>query len=263
MAVNKVTFAGNTLIDLTSDTLTSTDQLVTGAKAHSKSGAVITGTNPYAKVETDETVAEQADLIAQILAKLEGKLRTGYTLLEWIQSDGRQYIDTGVYPTKQTGVDADFITYNDFSGDTGKYGSILGARQGSRNKEFQLSTYTTSGKGIFRFGNNEYDAKLEKNVRIYANVRNCEYSNSVGAGFAVASDAFTTPVPITIFAVNNNESITQNGTVRLYSLRLYSNNALVRDFVPAKRDFDGKVGLYDRLNHVFYENKGTGSFTSN
>ena len=43
MAVNKVKFGGNTLIDLTGDTLDSAEQLLKGIIAHAKDGSVITG----------------------------------------------------------------------------------------------------------------------------------------------------------------------------------------------------------------------------
>lgn len=43
MAVNKVVFGGNTLIDLTGDTVTA-DKLMQGYTAHDKTGTVITGT---------------------------------------------------------------------------------------------------------------------------------------------------------------------------------------------------------------------------
>ena len=43
MAVNKVNFGGNTLIDLTGDTLESAEQLLKGIIAHAKDGSVITG----------------------------------------------------------------------------------------------------------------------------------------------------------------------------------------------------------------------------
>ena len=45
MAVNKVTYGGTTLIDLTSDTVTA-DKLASGVTAHDKSGAKITGSMP-------------------------------------------------------------------------------------------------------------------------------------------------------------------------------------------------------------------------
>lgn len=44
MAVNKVIYAGQTLLDLSGDSLTAAGQLLRGVTAHSKAGAVLTGT---------------------------------------------------------------------------------------------------------------------------------------------------------------------------------------------------------------------------
>lgn len=76
MPVNKVVYGNNTLIDLTSDDVTA-EKLITGTKAHDKSGSPITGTNPYEKAATDAEVTAQADLIAQITTALEGKAAGG------------------------------------------------------------------------------------------------------------------------------------------------------------------------------------------
>lgn len=43
MAVNKVVYGGDTLVDLSADTVTA-DKLAAGYTAHDKSGAVVTGT---------------------------------------------------------------------------------------------------------------------------------------------------------------------------------------------------------------------------
>lgn len=43
MAISKVEYGGNTLVDLTSDTVTS-DTMLSGYTAHDKAGNVVTGT---------------------------------------------------------------------------------------------------------------------------------------------------------------------------------------------------------------------------
>lgn len=60
--VNKVIFGGNTIIDLTADTITASD-LAYGVTAHDKSGATITGTNTYDSDTSADTAA-----IAEVLA---------------------------------------------------------------------------------------------------------------------------------------------------------------------------------------------------
>jgi hypothetical protein len=46
----------------------------------------------------------------------------------------------------------------------------------------------------------------------------------------------------------------------VYRLIISSNGTTVRDMVPCKRESDDKLGFYDLINDVFYENAGSGSF---
>lgn len=54
--INKVIYGGNTLIDLTGDTVVA-DKMLVGYKAHDKSGAVIEGTCSFDVDSTDATAA--------------------------------------------------------------------------------------------------------------------------------------------------------------------------------------------------------------
>lgn len=64
MAINKVIYGGNTLIDLTGDTVTP-DKLLSWYTAHDKSGAAIEGTCPFDVDSTDATVAKAEMLDGQ------------------------------------------------------------------------------------------------------------------------------------------------------------------------------------------------------
>lgn len=76
MAINKVIYDGNTLIDLTSDTLTATSQLISGIKAHDRTGTVITGTCTYDADTTDAT-ATAAEILYGQTAYVSGNKITG------------------------------------------------------------------------------------------------------------------------------------------------------------------------------------------
>ena len=75
MAINKVIFGGDTLIDLTADTITAAD-LASGVTAHDKSGVVITGTNTYDSDTSDDTAAVGQILIGKT-AHARGTQLTG------------------------------------------------------------------------------------------------------------------------------------------------------------------------------------------
>lgn len=75
MAINKVIYSGNTLIDLTGDTITESD-LNYGITAHDKSGSVITGTNTKDS-DTSSDTATQSEILATKTAHARGSMLTG------------------------------------------------------------------------------------------------------------------------------------------------------------------------------------------
>lgn len=75
MAVNKVIYNGNTLIDISGDTV-SADKLAKGITAHDKSGAPITGTSTKDSDTNDATVAV-AEMLTGKTAYARGSKITG------------------------------------------------------------------------------------------------------------------------------------------------------------------------------------------
>lgn len=75
MAINKVIYGGETLIDLTADTVTA-DKLAKGYTAHDQSGAAITGTCTYDVDSADATV-QVAEMLVGKTAYARGTKLTG------------------------------------------------------------------------------------------------------------------------------------------------------------------------------------------
>ena len=69
-SVSKVVYAGETLIDLTADTVTAA-KMLTGTTAHDKSGEQITGTCNYDAYTSDATAAA-AEILAGKTAYVSG-----------------------------------------------------------------------------------------------------------------------------------------------------------------------------------------------
>ena len=186
-------------------------------------------------------------------------LPSEYQRVEYIESTGTQYIDTGIIPNQDTGFDIDFLTKNDLTATDAKFGSIMGARLASASREFQLTTYSTNSKGILRYGSNAYNAGLAKNIRMHIELKDKVYTNNDDLTYSVTG-TFESPVSLTIFALNQNGTVTQYGKNQLFSLKLYDNKTLIRDYIPCYRRSDGAIGLYDLVEDKFYTNKGTGIF---
>lgn len=75
MAINKVVYGGETLIDLTNDTVTASDLLV-GKKAHDKTGEVITGTCDWDS-NTQDATASASEILTGKTAYVRGSKVTG------------------------------------------------------------------------------------------------------------------------------------------------------------------------------------------
>lgn len=73
--VNKVVYGGETLIDLTADTITA-DKLAYGVTAHDKSGATITGTSTF-DADTSDATATAAEILSTKTAYVNGNKVTG------------------------------------------------------------------------------------------------------------------------------------------------------------------------------------------
>ena len=73
--VSKVIYNGNTLIDLTADTITA-DKLASGITAHDKAGAAITGTSTLDS-DTSEDTATISEILETKTAHARGALLTG------------------------------------------------------------------------------------------------------------------------------------------------------------------------------------------
>ena len=177
-------------------------------------------------------------------------LPSGYKWLEYIESSGTQFINTGVKAKNNTKVIAECnITYGtDWvmilgSYDTGSYFSWwanaaqIYAYYGSQNKSGNGAT----GKQTIIANGNKWSAS----------------ANS----FVFSDASFTAPSTMYLFSVHNGGNSYANASMKLYSCQIYDNGTLVRDFIPCQTT-DGTIGLWDDVNSVFYGNAGTGTFTA-
>ena len=78
--------------------------------------------------------------------------------------------------------------------------------------------------------------------------------------YQLPRETFSSPYPMTIFAVNDGGEIKQFGLVRLYKLKIYDGETLIRDYVPCYRTNDNVIGLFDKVNATFITNQGKGIF---
>lgn len=179
------------------------------------------------------------------------KLPSGYHELEYIQSTGTQYIDTGFKPNQDTRVIIDSEVLSTTTDGT----CIFGARVSYNNTAF--SSWSTTTQIYTDYGSNYQFATFDCYKRfIIDKNKNVQTTNDVS--ITLASATFQSAQNAYIFAVNSSGP-KYYSTIKLYSLKLYNNGTLIRDYIPCINS-GGYIGLYDIVNNMFYSNAGTGVF---
>ena len=185
---------------------------------------------------------------------LEYELPEGYTPVEYIQTNGDNWIDTGIYPSGTTRVvaDTDLI-----GGDT--YPTLFGAwTDGNSGKYIFLALSNTTIRSYY--GTTETDAT----VSIYG--RHTVEQNKGNAYVdgvqyvSKADSSFTTSQTLYLGTFHGSETSGSFGAVaKYYSAQIYQGSTIVRNFVPCT-NASGVGGMYDTVNGVFYTAGGSGAF---
>ena len=187
-------------------------------------------------------------------------LPSSYKKLQYIQSSGTQYINTGFIPNQDTRIDMVCVPNSVAEASNGIGFIPYGAGESYTTNAFEC--YTSNSKYEFNYnGQNCWlgSPAIGQKLTIIHNKN--EISLSINGGSPITNTftygSFSAPRTMTLFAINRSTPLC--GLLSLYSCRIYDNGTLVRDFIPC-RSADGTVGLWDDVNSVFYTNSGTGVF---
>lgn len=191
---------------------------------------------------------------------VQGKLPSEYQQVEYIESTGTQYIDTGINVNTTTSRYETKINPNLVSDTRG----IFGTRNHISSNLSSMNVFIING--VFRLdwltGAGNYNVN---NIS-----SNTEYTISITRGLATINNVDYTSEETTsvnssytfyIGNFNNAGSAYSNGfSGKIYYSKLYNNNILVFDGIPCYRKSDNEIGMYDLVTNTFFTNAGTGVF---
>ena len=181
--------------------------------------------------------------------KPEPILPEGYTQLDYIQSTGTQYINTGVLPTASTKFQF-AVTMKALTGDV-----IIGDMTNDRN-DYRIFNY--QGAVYWDMGS----SRLIASANSLPVGERAEFE--VGNNYVKKNDVMLiSGNALTSLSIQQTINVfgTGQGTCKavIEYLTIWDGDAKVRDFVPCKNP-SGTVGLYDLVGGEFYGNSGTGTF---
>lgn len=184
-----------------------------------------------------------------------GRLPDGYTELEYIESSGTQWIDTGFAPNQNTRI----TMMSTFVDSSPQYSALFGARAGGEN---QFWPYWVPGSNRFqaRYGAESLaiNSTLQNQDVVDFNKNVCTIN---GATDEASFTEFQSAYSAFLFAVNSSGAAQYQSSIRLYACAIYDSGTLIRDYIPCKTQ-SGEGGLYDLVNAQFYGNAGSGAFAA-
>jgi hypothetical protein len=219
------------------------------------------------------------NLLAQYYAQNQRRLPAGYEAVEYLESTGTQYIDTGyVMEDGKTMTFSGDVLWKSSAGNANfffGYRSVNDAQYIGDMRAFFVYGGGTTGRLAIRYGKNLSNSTKTVSYNVPFNI------SFDGSNLSVDNEVFVTntasslaPSYKSMWLFNCNTTGYYSVDVfpfigRMYSWIIKSNGVLVRSFVPCVRKSDNKSGLYDLCKSIcpltgtpFYINAGTGEFVT-
>lgn len=181
-------------------------------------------------------------------------LPSGYTQLEYIESSGSQYIDTGLSLTANQISNLKFTLNAAFLDSTD---AIMGEGNTFIGFYSSGSPFAAAAAGTVRYGSSKtFDTNWHAFVLDLTSQSAAidDYKISITAGTTANRANFI------LFGWNYTSGPNLNKS-RISYAKIEVSGSNLREFIPCK-NASGTVGLWDNVNSKFYSNAGTGTFTA-
>ena len=208
-----------------------------------------------------------ATLVALALSRVFGALPEGYTQLTYLESTGTQYIDTGIVFGNTNGFS---ITYK-ATASVGNH-NVCGSRVDTNDTRCLVGSNAGSWTGDRSKAYVGWNGLLlsssisdEEWGTVSVNYLNSTKLYCRGAATAALGSLTQQTCSFYLFAGHYDINFFPTaeilyGYYRIFSFKMTANASVIMDLVPARRDADGKLGLYNLTDGVFFTNQGTGTF---
>ena len=182
--------------------------------------------------------------------------------VEWIESTGSQYIDTGIYAVNNIIVDGSVIPVDYTTIDKARI--IIGTDYVGSGWTFVIRQPHDAKINLLQvmFGgwwtSNPRDKSLDVGV-----VSTFRYDRE-GGMFAVNGTIITTPHPSDfsqhkiLIGKNRNQGYDKLPSLKIVHIKIQIGDNHVRDFIPVRKD--GVGCMYDKISGQLFGNSGTGAF---
>lgn len=198
---------------------------------------------------TSDTVT--IDSAKEYSMELAFRVPVGYQEVEYIESSGTQWINTGITPNTNTISKIKFMNLEE----TGNV--IFGYYANNDNTDYRF--FNVHSKYYF-------DAPGNRRIQGGTCQPNIIKELEIGVYYIKDLTTATNIISGSSFTFTGNSTITLNyGTNgysknRWYYVFIYNGNTLLAELYPCYRITDSVAGMWDRVSETFLTNSGSGSF---
>lgn len=195
--------------------------------------------------------------------------REKYKEVEYIESNGKQYINTGVYVNPDYTVEVTFImTQRNATWDT-----LFGTRSNQTARfTARWANSATGNLGVHRskIKTASYESFDDTNAKktnvtdtwhtIKLAKREYTFDGELRKTFSATTGTTAFPYPVYLFALCNSGSPADYGYFRIKKARIWNDkDELIRDYIPCV-NLDGIGGMYDVVNDTFTKSGSSTKF---
>lgn len=200
---------------------------------------------------------DMMSLRRRIMGAEKTLLPSAYQQVEYLESTGAQYIDTGIIPTLKTKAHVTFsptwkssVGYFGARLDPYRFSCTTFSSQAYLGLNVSKNTWTSNRVPLIL--NTIYDCELE-NGR--SKINGTEYTET-----ALDDSEWSADIGNFILSGRNASGSRDNTNAKWYLCEMWENNIPIRRLIPCYRKSDQKLGMYDLVSGEFYTNSGTGEF---
>ena len=187
--------------------------------------------------------------------------------VEYLESTGTQYIDTGYIPNANTQLYIEF-SISKYHTDLKQATSPFGVRIAYQQNQYVLFCPVNRTNSVyFCYGNlsPSYTQQINLNQKYVCNINkniwtlSSNNSTLITNTFAIAQSANLSNLHLWLFKFNNN-NIMPGGDdkLKIYKCTIKENDVLIHDLIPVRV---GNTGyMYDKVSRALIGNSGTGDF---
>ena len=203
-----------------------------------------------------------------IRAVLEGEVDVSeepvspYQFVEFIESSGTQYLDTGLNVTEFDKVEIDYLVTNPKI-----WTGLFGVNETGETKRIGYNNpVTVWGMGWYSQVDGFTAPSAARHLLSFEGVQGLQ-KVIIDGNTVLEKNHNTQPsgsYSAYLFAINYSGAPKLNELfyAKMYSCKISLNGDVVADLRPAIRKEDNAVGMYDAVRDIFLENQGSGAFTA-